>query len=113
MTIERRQRSRVRVSFALDGFSLFGEDEVVEGRGLVKDITTSGLMLTTTCLLKKNDLVQLPLALPGESKILNMEGRVCWVQGDGNGIKAGLEFMDLSLDQRERIDNYLQTMGTS
>ncbi len=92
----------------LEGFSIFRDHDVDEDRGWVRDINTSGLMLETGCLLKKNDLVQLPLALPGSEKILHMEGRVCWVEEDAAGVKAGLEFMDLSQDQREQIDRYLQ-----
>jgi len=74
-----------------------------ECRGVVKDITVGGLLLETNVKLNKHDILQLNLTLGESCRNLSMEGRVCWVKKKKTGHTAGVEFMDISEEQREMI----------
>lgn len=110
MTPERRVVPRVPVAFMLEVSSETTQEEC---QGMVKNITTNGLLLETNIALKKHELLQLTFSLPTTNKTLNLESRVCWIEVEKSWTKAGLEFMDLSSDQREAIEDYLVNLGLS
>lgn len=113
MTQDRRKIPRVPVAFTLENLSRTADVYQEECQGVVKNITPNGLLLETATALKKNELLQLSFTLPSTKRTLNLESRVCWIESDKSGTKAGLEFMDLSMEQREAIVDYLLTLGIS
>ncbi|MEW6517095.1 MAG: PilZ domain-containing protein [candidate division FCPU426 bacterium] len=108
---DRRRIPRVPVFFVLENLSLPEGEMTGEFQGVVKNITPDGLLLETNIPLAKNGLLQLSFTLPNTRKSLSLEGRVRWVESKKAFSLAGVEFMDLSSDQRETIMEYLLTLG--
>ncbi|MCD4814619.1 PilZ domain-containing protein [bacterium] len=108
---DRRRIPRVPVFFLLENICLPATETGSECQGIVKNITPDGLLLETNVKLKKHDLLQLSFTLPNTRKSVNLEGKVCWVDFKKAWSHAGIEFMDLSSDQREVIMEYLMTLG--
>ncbi len=101
---ERRRFPRTAVYFVLERISLTMEECGQECRGVVKDINLGGLLLETNVKINKHDILQLNLTLGESRRNLSMEGRVCWVKKQKAWYTAGVEFMDISEEQRERIE---------
>lgn len=112
MDSDRRKIPRVPVFFLLDDMTVEGESQAA-CQGVVKNITPNGMLLETNSKIKKNDILQLAFTLPNTQKALNFEGKICWVESEKAWSTAGLEFMDLSVEQREAIMEYLLTLGVS
>jgi len=108
---DRRRIPRVPVFFLLENLNLPSGDIGKECQGLVKNITPDGLLLESNVKIKKNDILQLSFTLPNTHKSVNVEGRVRWVENKKAWSTAGIEFMDLSSEQRETIMEYLLTLG--
>jgi hypothetical protein len=111
MLNDRRRIPRVPVYFMLEHLSRASGAGSEEGNGAVKNITPAGLLLETTAPLKKKDLLQLSFTLPHVQRTLNLETRVRWVNRKTGTHSAGLEFMDLSAEDREAIMEYLMSLG--
>ena len=108
---DRRHIPRVPVFFVLENLSLSTGDAATECQGVVKNITPDGLLLEANVQMKKNDLLQMSFTFPNTHKSINLEGKVCWVEIKKVSSLAGIEFMDLSSEQREVIMEYLMTLG--
>jgi c-di-GMP-binding flagellar brake protein YcgR len=108
---DRRRVPRVPVFFLLESIKDSAGAHFPECQGVVKNITPEGLLLETNVKLAKNDLLQLSFTFPNIRKSLNVEAKVRWVEIKKAWSTAGLEFMDLSDDQRETIMQYCLTLG--
>lgn len=108
---DRRRIPRVPVFFVLENLSLPEGQNAGEYQGVVKNITPDGVLLETNIPLAKHSLLQLSFTLPNTHKSLSLEGQVRWVECKKAFSLAGVEFMDLSADQREIIMEYLLTLG--
>jgi len=111
MTDNRRRIPRVPVFFVLERLSRRADVVGEEFQGVVKNITPDGMLLEAGVLLRKNDLLQLSLTLPNSAATLNLEARVRWCENKKAWTTAGLEFMDLTPEQREAIMEYLINLG--
>ncbi len=108
---DRRKIPRVQVFFVLEHLNRATSGSGEEGSGVVRNITPDGLLLETNVPLKKNDLLQVSFNLPRMNTTLNLEARVRWCEQKKVSTKAGLEFMDLSAEEREAIMEYLMGLG--
>lgn len=111
MNEDRRKIPRMPVFFVLERLSRPVDEPGEECQGVVKNITPDGLLLETNVTLNKNDLIQLSFTLPQNSRTLNLEARVRWVENKKAWSIAGLEFMDLNSEDREAIMDYLINLG--
>jgi hypothetical protein len=110
--LDRRKIPRVPVFFVLEDLNFANSNLATsECQGVVKNITPDGLLLETNVDINKNDLLQLSFTLPNTHKAINLEGRARWTEKKKAWTTAGLEFMDLSSEQREIIMEYLLTLG--
>lgn len=111
MLNDRRKIPRVQVFFVLEHLNRAQSGSGEEGSGVVRNITPEGLLLETNVPLKKNDLLQVSFSLPHRNTTLNLEARVRWSEQKKIFTSAGLEFMDLSSEEREAIMEYLMGLG--
>ncbi|MBN1595228.1 PilZ domain-containing protein [candidate division FCPU426 bacterium] len=111
--LDRRRIPRVQVFFLLENMTFSGSEGGMECQGVVKNITPDGLLLESNVKIKKNDILQLSFTLPNTRKALNLEGKVRWAEVKKAYTTAGIEFMDLTSEQREVIMEYLMTLGFS
>jgi PilZ domain-containing protein len=113
MTQDRRRIPRVPVFFLLENLNISSDGVGTECEGVVKNITPDGLLLESSSKIKKNDLMQMSFTLPNTRKSLNVEAKVRWVETKKSFVTAGIEFLDLSIDQRAILMEYLMTLGIS
>lgn len=111
MVDDRRRIPRVPVFFVLERINRAEHQIQEDCQGVVKNITPDGILLETALNLNKHDLLQLSLALPNSESVLNLEARVRWCERQKAWSIAGLEFMDLGVEQREIIMEYLINLG--
>jgi|GEM_PF-6238271 len=108
---DRRRIPRVPVFFLLEHLSNSLGTAFPECQGVVKNITPDGLLLETNVKLSKFDLLQLSFTLPNTRKSVSLEAQVRWVETKKAWSTAGLEFMDLTEEQRQTIMEYCLTLG--
>lgn len=102
---ERRKYSRITVGFSVVNFeSELPDISVRYSLGTIKDISEGGMGIESTSIPKEYSTVLLDFNLPGTSESLNeIKGLVRWIQ-EG---KFGVEFLDLTLEDSNKIKEYL------
>jgi hypothetical protein len=68
------------------------------------NISEGGLALTTIVVLNPNSRARLRFSLPEESIPFDLEAEVCWCDNKG---RAGLEFWEMSPEDRQRLQAWL------
>lgn len=101
---ERRKYSRIPVGFSVVNFESESPDISVRYSGTIRDISEGGMGIVCKSIPKEYSTILLDFNFPGTSYNFNeMKGIVRWVQGDNFGI----EFLDLTTEDREKIKEYL------
>jgi len=109
---DRRRIPRMPVFFVLERLSRSQAESAEEFQGVVKNITPDGILLESNVPLNRNDLLQVSFTLPKVRHTLNLEGRVRWSERPRPAYSvAGVEFLDLTDEQREQIMEYLISLG--
>ncbi len=108
---DRRRIPRVPVFFLLESLSRTADQARPEYQGVVKNITPDGLLLETSAPLAHHDLIQLAFTLPTTKRTLNLAARVRWCERRKVWSTAGLEFLDLTPEDRDAIMDYLVSLG--
>jgi hypothetical protein len=111
MLNDRRKFPRVPVFLMVERVNRAGDSGGEEGSGVIKNLTPAGILLETDLPVKQNDLLQLSFTLPRTSTTLNLEARVRWCDPKRSFTSAGLEFMDVSAEERDAIMEYLMGLG--
>jgi hypothetical protein len=104
---ERRRNRRSPAFFILEQVAWEHAGQIQECRCVVKNITPDGMLMETEAPIAKHDLLQIPLTLPGSSRTLLLEAKVRWAEPGPAWKTLGIEFLDLSEEQREIIMEYL------
>lgn len=72
------------------------------------DLAPEGARFTCDRLVDLRSLVLLRLQLENPSTTIECKGRVCWSRRTSNGeSQFGMRFLDLTDDERELLDRYL------
>ena len=85
-----------------------------------KDISSGGLCIIVIEKLEPGAVLNLRFSLPELNKIVNAKGKVIWVKElrigkkkAGDFYEAGIEFMEIDQEERERIKDYVSSkMGS-
>ncbi len=102
VVMEQRQTERYPVQFPVR----FGGD-LIEGEGLVTDLSTTGCGLQTRSRVKDRAYVHLFLYLPPEGVPMKVElAAVRWVSEQA----VGLEFIRLSATHQKRLREYVKLL---
>lgn len=96
--------ARTYVRFSFDSpLILGGESYVCEG--VLRNLSLEGCSLVSDRELALNSIVRVSLLLPDQVRALPIEkGQVIWAQG----LRCGLEFLELSLPTRLRLGRILR-----
>jgi Tfp pilus assembly protein PilZ len=79
-----------------------------------KDLSQGGICLITTAPLVKGSSIALKFKLHGSQKFIEVRGRVAWTQafaiGNQMGYDNGIEFTQVSDEDKEIIEKYIKSM---
>jgi len=108
------RRKYVRLNTLVDVAYQKHQPEVEKELSLSKNISKGGICLIAYEKLKKFDLLDLKLYLPGARAPINAVGKVVWTEefiiGDistGRRFDVGIEFMKISPEDKKKIDQYV------
>ena len=73
------------------------------------NISTNGLYFKHHWPYAHNSLIDLQFVIPGETTLINVKGRVVRVRRDGQMFGAGVEFLNLTRRNRERINSFVMS----
>lgn len=73
-------------------------------RGVVRDVSESGIAAQTLINLEPGERLQLQIELPGPNLCLETEGRVAWFDPAG---QAGIEFVELAPHSRQLLKEWI------
>ncbi len=100
----RREHSRMPVTFALMYSAQDATGDLLMGDGSVVDLSHNGLGIQGTCAVQSGMEMTLFLYLPdGQDPLFVMEARVAWVHGH----RFGVEFIKVNLRERNRLRYFL------
>ena len=108
---ERRQHPRVTVKLALDYWKAPSDDPM---GGLVANISESGLRIDSIHSIQIGAELKIKVYVPKEEYIFSSiegSGKIVWrtfrLEGDWEGYRHGLHLTEMSLDDRERLKQFL------
>ena len=106
------RRSSPRIPHAFDGqFRRSGGFTELWNPMSVMNLSASGMRFRTDCALELATVLDLKLEIPGLPDLLYAQGRVAWTAMPAAGvIEAGVEFLSLSLKQKQAIDQMVLFM---
>lgn len=102
------RRTHFRVNRVLPVFS----KHLNKHKGLTRNISCGGLMLSCGGGVKKGDTINFRLELDDFSvDAMQLNGEVCWVdERDPNQVLIGIRFIDLSEDEARILKNYVDSI---
>ncbi len=74
------------------------------------NISASGIRLLAEPFVEKGDELEIQLNLPGLRNPLVLMGRVVWEKAIDDWVECGIEFLEMSADQRMQIDALVEFM---
>ena len=104
---ERRNDQRVSVSLPVT-YQLLGAPTRSPYTGRVVDISAGGLRLICDRPVELGERVDVAVNLPARTIPYQLPGRVVWVKPASSGSECGVQFLDLSPDQRYELDEIVQ-----
>jgi c-di-GMP-binding flagellar brake protein YcgR len=113
---EKREYVRLDLNVRVDWKKISEtSDPAEEFTDKTKNISVGGLCLIVNEKLNVGDSLQIALELPSK-KIIDMEGRVMWIneyeifgKEEEQFYDVGIEFMNISKDEREEIKEFVLT----
>ena len=107
--IERRQFPRLASRAAVQFRSVLKSQEQFNGT-LSKDLSSSGLCMTSDVFLPKDSRLILLVSLPGILRPVRLVCRVTWTQRQrfADGYECGVEFVEMTPEDRQEIIHYVQ-----
>ncbi len=101
--VRRQLRTITKIEVSLEKNGRF-----VLGRSL--NISASGMLLEVDRMLPGDGLVRLHFYLPGDPRPLQVEAQVLRAEFCGTMAKYGLRFVELTEDQKERVERYVHRL---
>jgi CheY-like chemotaxis protein len=101
MKCERRRNIRVAMQFPV---ALVSEKGSGPKKALTSDIGQGGMSLQLARRPRNSPPLRIEFTLPGTDHVIACAAEVAW---KGSGTQAGLRFMDLPPEQRERLNSWL------
>jgi uncharacterized protein (TIGR02266 family) len=96
------RRYTIRTEFHLGASAGLGEIRLD-----TEDLSIGGAFLAADLLFEVGEVLSLSFSLPGSERLIRARGRIAWVSRGESGTKPpgmGLEFLDLSDDDRAAIE---------
>ncbi|WP_411822111.1 PilZ domain-containing protein [Leptospira sp. 'Mane'] len=107
-------KSQIRKSPRLKTFIKFNFTLWTEGGrydGVITDISTVGVKMTSEKEIYKNTILSLNVFIPGTSLRFICQGLVMWCRADPNQTHlflSGIKFTTLSIDAMKKVDKFIQ-----
>lgn len=98
---ELRTLAKVEISTPNQSIFLFGQSV---------NVSSKGMLLEVERLLPPEAIIRVSFFLPDDSTALNLEAQVFRAEFGGSAPRYGLQFLDISEAERERIDRYVQRL---
>lgn len=112
VTIGREKREMIRAGISTEViYNVLGKPQI-KHKCLSRDISGSGIGLTTDEKLSKEAILELKINIP-ESGVISAKGEVVWIseislREDGKGpFSAGVKFIDINLNDHQKITEYI------
>jgi c-di-GMP-binding flagellar brake protein YcgR len=101
MKCERRRNTRVTVQIPV---VLVNESGAGQRKAVTSDISQGGMSVRLSRRARKSDPMRVKFTLPGTDDSVECAAETAW---DSGGVQAGIRFVNLSPDQRERLKSWL------
>lgn len=98
---ELRTLAKVEVGTPTQSFFLFGQSV---------NVSSKGMLLEVERLLPPDAVIRVTFFLPDDPKPLNLDAQVFRAEFGGSTPRYGLQFLEISNPDRDRIDRYVQRL---
>lgn len=116
MKLEKRKANRVILSvtvqykvFQLDQLEKDVQDEVLEFKAALQNVSMGGLQVVSPTAFRKGDILELQLQIPGNGSVKSV-AKVVWCEKDGSGpdYRSGIQFIPVYEDDLKKLVEFLK-----
>lgn len=101
MKCERRRNARVAIEIPV---VFAGQNGAGERKAVTSDVSQGGMSLKLSRRAKNSGSMRIKFTLPGTDQRIECAAETAW---EGNGAQAGLRFVNLSADDRDRLKSWM------
>ncbi|RLG13300.1 hypothetical protein DRN69_05815 [Candidatus Pacearchaeota archaeon] len=109
---EKRKFARLPIKI-LVRWKKLTSDKQWDSIDVLRNISRGGICITTSCLLKKGEVIDLEIRLPTRETVKS-QGKVNWVKeanlydlSKNLEFETGIEFLDIKPEDRERLSKFI------